>query len=91
MSDESILQEAQRVIHGVRNADYGHPLDNHGFTAALWGAYLGVGITPEQVCMMNILQKVSRSKTRMTRDTMVDVAGYAGNIEMIQDERERRQ
>ena len=82
----SILDEADQAIHGDRNHDYGHPIINHGLTGKLWGAYLGVSITPEQVCMMNILQKVSRSSTGvMTRDTLVDIAGYAGNVEMIQD------
>ena len=86
-----ILEEAQEIILGTRREDYGHPLDNHGRTAAFWSAYIGCDITPEQVCMMNKLQKISRSATgRMTRDTLVDIAGYAANIEMIQDERERR-
>ena len=27
----------------------------------------------------------------MTEDTMIDIAGYAGNIEMIRDEKLRRE
>ena len=88
--DETVLQEATRVVSGARGDDYGHPLDNHGRTAAFWSTYLGQTITPEQVCMMNALQKVSRSMNRITRDSLVDIAGYARNIEMIQDERARR-
>lgn len=87
---ETILEEAQRHVHGARNEDYGHPLDNHGRTAALWSTYLGRSITPEDVCFLNILQKISRGMNRVTRDTLVDVAGYAANVEMVQDERERR-
>ena len=90
-SGETILEEAQRIIHGARNEDYGHPLDNHGLTAALWGAYLGRTVTPEDVCFLNILQKVSRvAFGRLTRDTLVDVAGYSANVEMIHVERGRR-
>lgn len=95
MSD-SILLEAQRIIHGDRNTDYGHPLDNHATTAELWNAYIaakkGKPLTPEDVCYLNVLQKVSRSVTTgvYKRDTPVDVAGYAGNVEMIHEERERR-
>lgn len=96
---ENILEEAIRIIHGARNQDYGHPLDNHSTTAALWGAYIdalrarGRTIGPEDVCYLNILQKVSRAVTTgvYKRDTPVDVAGYAGNVEMIQDEREKRE
>ena len=97
MSDrtESILEEAQRIIHGPRNQDYGTPLSNHSTTAALWNAYLaalaarGAALQAEDVCYLNILQKVSRAVTTgvYKRDTPVDVAGYAGNVEMIQDER----
>jgi hypothetical protein len=87
---ESILQEAQRIVHGTRNSDYGHPLDNHSRTAAFWSTYLGVAISAEDVCMLNALQKISRGMNSITHDTLVDVAGYAANIEMIQRERERR-
>lgn len=86
----SILQEADEIIHGSRNSDYGHPLDNHSLTAELWSSYFGEAFTPEDVCFMNILQKISRSTNTLTRDTLVDIAGYAGNVEMVQDERRRR-
>lgn len=84
---KSILLEAQEIIHGDRNDDYGSPLANHSKTASLWSAYLGVQVTPEDVCILNILQKISRSCHKMKRDNLVDIAGYAGNIEMIQEER----
>jgi hypothetical protein len=87
---ESILQEAQRHVHGARNQDYGHPMDNHGRTAALWSAYLAQPVTPEDVCFLNILQKISRAQHSITRDSLVDIAGYAANVEMVEDERERR-
>lgn len=91
-STESILQEAQRIIHTDRNEDYGDPSDNHGNTAALWSTYLhgkyedraDFALDPTDVCMMMILLKISRATTgRLTRDHMTDVAGYAGNVEML--------
>jgi hypothetical protein len=88
----NILLEADKIIHGDRQKSYGTPLKNHTRTAALWSAYLGVTITAEQVCYMNILQKVSRSATGVQqRDTLVDIAGFAGNIEMVEDERAAQQ
>jgi hypothetical protein len=86
----TVLQEADNIIHGPRGDDYGHPLDNHSRTAALWSTYLNRNVTPEDVCMLNILQKVSRGMNSLQRDTLVDVIGYAANIEMVQAERERR-
>lgn len=86
----SVLSEAYEIVHGRRGEDYGHPLDNHTRTAAFWSTYLGKTITPEDVCWLNILQKISREMNRPTRDNLVDTAGYVANIEMVQLERERR-
>ena len=96
----SVLEEAQEIIHGARNQDYGHPADNHGTTAAFWSVYVEavqrrtgkLELTPEDVCFLNILQKISRQVTtgRITRDCLVDTCGYSGNVEMIQDRREGR-
>jgi hypothetical protein len=83
----NILEEASLAVDGPRRADYGHPLDNHGRTAAFWSTYLGTPITEEQVCVLNVLQKIARSMQALTRDTLVDIAGYARNIELIEQER----
>lgn len=85
---DSILKEASKVVRGARRHHYGTPSVNHGRTAALWSVYLGREITPEQVCMLNILQKVSRGMNRLTRDTLVDIAGYAENVHLIQTAKE---
>ena len=83
---ETILDTASRVTSTDRNQDYGHPAENHRRTAELWSIYLEDRfLTPEDVCMMNILQKVSRGMQVLTDDTLVDIAGYARNVEMIRD------
>jgi hypothetical protein len=94
---KSVLAEAEGLIHGARNSDYGHPLDNHTTTADLMSAYLsrkhGVAIKmdAEDVCLFNVLQKVSRlANTPGHRDSLVDIGGYVGCVEMIQDERKAR-
>jgi len=76
----SILTEAAEAIDS--HADYGAPLENHTRTAALWSAYLGITITARQVCMLNVLQKVSRDAHSAKRDNLVDIAGYARNAEL---------
>jgi len=89
---ETILQEAQRVVDGARQQDYGHPKDNHGCTAAIWTAWLRrrtglpIELTAGDVCALNRLQKESRlANTPGHRDSLVDIAGYARNQEMIGD------
>lgn len=95
----NILEEANKLIHGDRNEQYGAPLDNHGTTAAFWNVYLQAinrrgktQLDAEDVCWLNVLQKVSREATTGAgkRDTAVDVAGYAGNVEMVRDEKAKR-
>ena len=86
---ESILEEAQRLIHGPRNKNYGHPRDNFRDTAALFSGYLGMEITDIDVANLMILLKVARVKgTGYHRDSFTDIAGYAGCVERIYEEPE---
>jgi hypothetical protein len=86
----TILEEAAEITEGARPGAYAHPFLNHTRTAELWSVYLGVPITPEQVCFLNILQKISRSMHSITRDSLVDIAGFARNVEKVQDYRRER-
>jgi len=83
-TNSSILSEAADIVGGSRQADYGTPLANHSRTAALWSAYLGIPVTARQVCMLNILQKVSRDVHAPKRDNLVDIAGYAENAHLCE-------
>lgn len=75
----SVLLEAHHIVTGARQQDYGPPARGHARTAQMWSDYLGVVITPRQVCMLNILQKISRDAHRPKRDNLVDIAGWAEN------------
>lgn len=91
---ESILEEAQRLIHGARREKYGHPLDDYGRTAALINAEfsdkLKEPFTPEEAMIIMVLVKLSRQRNQPQRDNLVDAAGYLGCIELAEDERKRR-
>jgi hypothetical protein len=85
-----VLEEAAHATSGARRKRYGHPITNHGRTAALWSVYLrdrtsGSQLTARDVCMLNILQKISRDCHRPSRDNLVDIAGYAANAELCDD------
>lgn len=82
---ETILEEAQRLVYGDRQASYGHPADDFGRTAKLWSAILGVPITAEQVALCMCLVKISRQVNKPGRDNMVDLAGYAACLQRIID------
>lgn len=87
---ETILQEAQRLVHGDRQTDYGHPLDDFSKTATMWAAILGFPVSAEQVGLCMIAVKISRQCNRPKRDNLTDAAGYAATVQMVIEERERR-
>lgn len=89
--NETILEEAQRLVHGDRGADYGHPLDDFSKTAKLWAVILGKEITAEQVALCMCMVKVSRELNRHKRDNLTDLCGYAETYMMVKDERVRRE
>lgn len=79
----SVLLDAEEIINGPRQSDYGHPFDNFSQTAKLWSAAFGFEFTAEQVAIAMILVKVSRETNRPKRDNLVDIAGYAGTLEKV--------
>jgi hypothetical protein len=87
---ESILDEAKRIVHGERGENYGHPFEDFSRTAKIWSAIIEKEITPEQVALCMIGLKISREINRPKRDNIVDGAGYFETLDMVKQERERR-
>lgn len=85
-----ILETVDKIVSVDRQLKYGHPLDNHSRTAALWSAYLGIDITAEQVCELNVLQKMSRAKHSVHEDNEVDAIGFMLNKVMVREMRAQR-
>lgn len=78
-SDEGILEEAQRLVHGNRGADYGPPIEDFRRTAAFWTTLTNFEyeFQPEQVPLFMIGVKLSRLvETPTKRDSAVDIGGY---------------
>jgi hypothetical protein len=83
-SDETILDEAERLVGGSRGDDYGHPGEDFARTAACWSALFGWTVQPEQVALAMICVKLSRlSQTPTKRDSLTDIAGYARTYEAV--------
>jgi hypothetical protein len=95
MSDRtSVLTEAEGLVHGDRNASYGHPLDDYtrtaGMVSAMLAHKLASPITAEEMLLVMCCVKLSRQTHLPKRDNMTDLAGYAECEQWCIDERARR-
>jgi hypothetical protein len=78
-----VLREAEKLITGDRNKNYGTPTENFDTTAALWNTQLGHKLKPGEsftatdVALLMVQLKMARLKTSISnRDHYVDIAGY---------------
>jgi hypothetical protein len=91
--DETVLQEADRLVATDRQGQYGHPYDDFSRTAALWtGAGFGFfddrtesyrSVSAEDIAIAMMLLKISRIVNLPKRDSIVDAAGYAKTLDLV--------
>lgn len=95
----TVLQEADALVNGDRQRDYGTPFENFSDIAELWSVVLKkkrggrtfLTVTAEEVALMMDLLKVSRECNTPKRDNRVDGPGYWKCLDMIVEERARRE
>ena len=84
-----LLVEANKLVGGDRQKDYGDKVDNHSNIAKLWSAYLDIPVTAHDVALMMVLLKMASTKLgAVSRDTYVDMAAYgaiAGEIKFREE------
>lgn len=78
---ESVLQEAERIVNGARADSYGHPADHSSVVADLWRAAFGWEADAYRVNLAMALFKIARADVGRSRDSLVDVCGYARTAE----------
>ena len=94
---QQILEEAVNIVTGERQEQYGQPEDNFATIADMWNAYIERSrqskkalwhLNARNVADMMILMKVARLAAGGTRDSYVDVAGYAAcGGEILEEEK----
>jgi hypothetical protein len=82
---ESILQEAERLINGERQAQYSHPGEDFLKTVGAFNALTGHNLTTQDAMIFMVCVKLSRECFKHKRDNLVDAAGYLGCLEKIID------
>jgi len=96
VKDESICAEADRLVSGARQGDYGHPLDNWTLTAEIADPIIKKTIathgkmTAEGMLLVMQAVKIARELHVPKRDNRVDGAGYWKCEDMCLEERKRR-
>lgn len=87
---KTLLQQAHEIIHGDREQTYGDPGKNLRTIAAYWSIHLSrttgveIELTATDVCGMMILLKQARlANTPNHRDSLMDIAGYAGLQDLV--------
>ena len=88
-SRQDVLTEAGNLIDGDRHKQYGEAKGNFALIAKYWNGHLGLVdfITVRDVAMMMALMKIARTHGdgRKSRDTFVDICGYAALAGEIND------
>ena len=76
MNRSEVLAEADRLINGDRQQNYGDAAESFDAIAAMWSAYLGCDVTARDVCNMMALLKIARLRLGQHDDSAVDGCGY---------------
>lgn len=87
--EETICQEADRLVSCDRQDSYGHPAEDFARTGRMWGAILGISdVPPEKVGLCMVALKISREVNKPKRDNRTDGAGYWKCVDMIQERKQ---
>src|SRR5690349_13189443 len=80
----SLLQEAETIINGERQMEYGEPVVNFARIADLWSVILGRKIQAIEVVQCMCAVKMARLvATPDHRDSWRDIIGYAALSELV--------
>ncbi len=74
--NKSLLEEATEIVNGSRENDYGSAFDNMKHIADIFNTITGRDLTPEEVVLLNVSQKLSREIYKHKQDNLVDLIGY---------------
>ena len=74
-----LLQEAERLTCGDRNAAYGDPVENHQHIADIFNAITGRDLSAREIALLHQATKIARRwHNPGHRDSYVDGMAYTG-------------
>lgn len=88
-SAETVCQEADRLVSGDRQAQYGHPWVNFTKIAQIATPLVkdklreGAVLEPKDIAWILIAVKLAREVNQHKRDSIVDAIGYLKILDML--------
>ncbi len=82
---QNIIQEADKIVKGDRQADYGDTVANFKHIANVASAIRKKEFTAEDCCVVLMAVKLVREQFKHKRDNLVDLAGYTEILNQIKE------
>ena len=76
-NNKSIIAEAEEIVNGSRQSDYGDARESFSRIATIASVMTGKEISPEDCCAVMMAVKLVRESFNHKRDNLVDLCGYA--------------
>lgn len=80
----TILEEAEQIVNGPRCDEYGPVRESFEAIAKVWEGVLRAPVSAEDVALCMLGLKLVRYRSGKGHDSMVDMAGYARCLELMQ-------
>lgn len=74
---QSILAEAEEIVNGSRQSDYGDAKESFSRIATIASVMTGKELSPDDCCAVMMAVKLVRESFKHKRDNLVDLCGYA--------------
>ena len=84
-NDKSILSEAEEIVNGSRQSDYGDARESFSRIATIASVMTGKELSPEDCCAVMMAVKLVRESFNHKRDNLVDLCGYANILNEIRE------
>ena len=84
-NNKSILAEAEDIVNGSRQADYGDAKESFTKVASVASVMTGKELSPDDCCAVLMAVKLVRESFRHKRDNLVDLCGYAEIMNRINE------
>lgn len=80
---KSILTEAETIINGERDVDYGDPTESFEKIAQIASLLTNKDLDADTCCAVMMAVKLTRQSFKHKRDNLVDLCGYAEIMNQI--------